>query len=72
LFIKLNSKKRIPLGILFIFARLKKNITKMKKIIVLIAVIFFGVAIFSACDTQHKCAAYGHYAYHQASETPAE
>ncbi len=44
----------------------------MKKIIVLIAVIFFGVAIFSACDTQHKCAAYGHYAYHQASETPAE
>ncbi len=44
----------------------------MKKIIVLVAVIFFGLALFSACDTQHKCAAYGHYTYYQAPETPAE
>ncbi len=51
---------------------LKNNITEMKKIIVLIAVIFFGLALFSACDTQHKCAAYGHYSYYQAPETPAE
>ncbi len=34
----------------------------MKKFIVLI-VVFFGMLVaFSACDTQHKCAAYGHYA----------
>lgn len=45
----------------------------MKKFIVLIAIFFSFAAIFSACDTQHKCAAYGHYAYYQASaETPAE
>lgn len=55
-----------------LFLHFEKNITKMKKIIVLIAVIFFGMAIFSACDTQHKCAAYGHYACYQAPETPAE
>jgi len=45
----------------------------MKKIIVLIAIFFSCVAIFSSCDTQHKCAAYGHYAYNQSPvETPAE
>lgn len=45
----------------------------MRKIIVLIAIFFSFAAIFSACDTQHKCAAYGHYAYYQTSvETTAE
>ncbi len=41
----------------------------MKKIIVLAILFFCGLAIFSACETQHKCAAYGHYTYYQA---PAE
>ncbi len=44
----------------------------MKKIIVLIAMFFCAIAVFSACDTQHKCAAYGHYTYYQAPETPVE
>lgn len=44
----------------------------MKKIIVLAVLFLGGLAIFSACDTQHHCAAYGHYAYYDATETPAE
>jgi len=44
----------------------------MKKIIVLIAVFFLGLAVFSACDTQHKCAAYGHYTYYQPQDTSEE
>lgn len=39
----------------------------MKKIIVLLVAFFCAVAAFSACDTQEKCAAYGHYTYY---ETP--
>ena len=33
----------------------------MKKIMIVIAMFFAGLLVFSACDTQHKCAAYGHY-----------
>lgn len=44
----------------------------MKKIIVLGALFFCALVVFSACDTQHRCAAYGHYAYYEAAETPAE
>lgn len=33
----------------------------MKKIMIVIALVFAGLLVFSACDTQHKCAAYGHY-----------
>lgn len=40
----------------------------MKKIIVL-GILFLGsVLVFSACDTQHRCAAYGHYAYNMPAE----
>lgn len=28
---------------------------------IVIALVFAGLLVFSACDTQHKCAAYGHY-----------
>lgn len=42
----------------------------MKKIIVLVVLFFFGVALLSSCETQKKCAAYGHYTYYPApSET---
>lgn len=44
----------------------------MKKIIVLVVVFFGALAVFSACDTQHKCAAYGHYTYYEAPANPAE
>ncbi len=44
----------------------------MKKIIVLVALFFCGVAVFSACDTQKKCAAYGHYTYYQAPADEVE
>lgn len=44
----------------------------MKKIIVLVALFFCTLAIFSACDTQHKCAAYGHYACYEAPVDQAE
>lgn len=44
----------------------------MKKIIVLAAMFLCGLAIFSACDTQHKCAAYGHYTYYEAPANVAE
>ena len=33
----------------------------MKKVLLVLGVFFTAVLIFSACDTQHKCAAYGHY-----------
>lgn len=47
-----------------------KNIKKMKKIIAL-AILFIGsVLIFSACDTQKRCAAYGHYSYNMPAENP--
>ena len=38
----------------------------MKKILVIAVLLLGGIAIFSACDTQHKCAAYGHYACYEA------
>ena len=43
---------------------------EMKKIIVIAIVLLGAVFAFSACDTQHKCAAYGHYAYNMSSENP--
>ncbi|MBO4655235.1 MAG: hypothetical protein J5644_06795 [Bacteroidales bacterium] len=33
----------------------------MKKFAFALALIFTAVLVFSSCDTQHKCAAYGHY-----------
>lgn len=42
------------------FCKIKK-ITKMKKIIVTAVTIIFGVCILSACASQSKCPAYGHY-----------
>ncbi len=43
---------------------------KMKKIIVL-GILFLGsIMVFSACDTQKRCAAYGHYSYNMPTETP--
>ena len=47
-----------------------KNVKKMKKIIALAILILGSVLIFSACDTQHKCAAYGHYSYNMPAENP--
>lgn len=44
----------------------------MKKIIAILLVAFCATAIFSACDTQEKCAAYGHYSYNEVPSTPAE
>jgi len=43
---------------------------EMKKIIVIAIVLLGAVFAFSACDTQHKCAAYGHYAYNMPSDNP--
>jgi len=52
------------------FCRLIQKFGKMKKIIVL-GILFLGsVLVFSACDTQHRCAAYGHYAYNMPAENP--
>jgi len=42
------------------FCKVKK-ITKMKKIIVFAVTIIFGACLFSACEPQSKCPAYGHY-----------
>ena len=33
----------------------------MKKTVLVLAIIFTAVLVFSSCDTQKKCAAYGHY-----------
>ena len=43
---------------------------KMKKIIALAIVLLGSILIFSACDTQHRCAAYGHYTYNMPADTP--
>lgn len=40
----------------------------MKKIIAFVIVILGTVLVFSACDTQHRCAAYGHYTYNMPTE----
>ncbi|MBQ3735144.1 MAG: hypothetical protein II859_14445 [Bacteroidales bacterium] len=42
----------------------------MKKIIAFAIVLLSAVFVFSACDTQHKCAAYGHYSYNMPAENP--
>lgn len=42
----------------------------MKKIIAIGILILGSVLIFSACDTQHRCAAYGHYTYNMPAENP--
>jgi len=54
-----------------IFARFN-YCTIMKKIIVIAALFLGTIAIFAACDTQHKCAAYGHYACYEAPADVAE
>ncbi|MBQ4432833.1 MAG: hypothetical protein IJP65_08640 [Bacteroidales bacterium] len=33
----------------------------MKRIVVIISFIFAVALVASACETQHKCPAYGHY-----------
>ena len=49
---------------------MNQNVKEMKKIIT-IAIVLLGVVFaFSACDTQHKCAAYGHYSYNMPAENP--
>jgi len=40
----------------------------MKKIIAFGILLLGSVLVFSACDTQHKCAAYGHYSYYVPAE----
>ena len=40
----------------------------MKKIIAFVILILGTVLVFSACDTQHRCAAYGHYTYNMPAE----
>ena len=42
----------------------------MKKVIALIILFLGSVLVFSACDTQHRCAAYGHYSYYEPAENP--
>lgn len=56
---------------LITFAKLK-IITKMKKIIVLACLFFCGLFLLSACDTQKKCAAYGHYQCYPSSAVVEE
>lgn len=47
-----------------------QNEKKMKKIIVFGILLLGSVLVFSACDTQKRCAAYGHYSYVMPSENP--
>ena len=47
-----------------------QNVKKMKKIIVFGILLLGSVLVFSACDTQKRCAAYGHYSYAMPSENP--
>jgi hypothetical protein len=42
----------------------------MKKVIALGLLFLGSVFIFSACETQHRCAAYGHYSYNMPVENP--
>ena len=49
---------------------MNQKIEKMKKIIALAILLMGAVFVFSACDTQHKCAAYGHYSYNMPAQTP--
>lgn len=44
----------------------------MKKIIVILGVIICGLFIFSSCDTQKKCAAYGHFSQMEPTAIDAE
>jgi hypothetical protein len=43
----------------------------MKKIIAFGLLLLGSVLIFSACDTQKRCAAYGHYTYYAPAENPS-
>lgn len=54
-----------------IFAKLKK-IDNMKKLLVILALIFVGILTFSACESQHKCAAYGYYSEYNANANDAD
>lgn len=64
-------REKLSLLIFSIFARFFKFITTMKRIIVLIVMFFFAGALFTACDTQKKCAAYGHYACYEVQNQDA-
>lgn len=33
----------------------------MKRVLIALGFFFMAIMVFSACDTQHRCAAYGHY-----------
>lgn len=64
------EKKKRPNPIKSYLCRFIIKTRKMKKIIVLALLALGSVLVFSACDTQHRCAAYGHYAYHMPAENP--
>ena len=58
--LKTNSVTSTVIVVIFyIFAKLK--ITEMKRFIVILAMIVFGIGVFSACAAHTKCPAYGHY-----------
>jgi hypothetical protein len=59
-----------PYSIKSYFCRLIQNVKKMKKIIVFGILLLGSVLVFSACDTQKRCAAYGHYSYVMPSDNP--
>jgi hypothetical protein len=42
----------------------------MKKVIALGILFLVSILVFSACDTQKRCAAYGHYSYVMPVENP--
>ena len=65
-----HNKKNESLPIKSYFCRLIKKRQKMKKIIAIGILILGSVLIFSACDTQHRCAAYGHYTYNMPADNP--
>jgi hypothetical protein len=41
----------------------------MKRNIVVFGLILLGIIALSACATQPKCAAYGHYSYYEVQKT---
>ena len=41
----------------------------MKRNNVVIGLILLGIIAFSACATQTKCAAYGHYSYYEVQKS---
>ena len=57
------------LSLFLLFLQNQKNITNMKKFIVIMGIVFTSVIICTSCKPRQKCPSYGNYTYYEIVDT---